>query len=177
MASAKKVRIVRSIAFPKLILKPNFGQSRQRAKGAISKGMMNSRNIIKTSLSEALQRSLKTSVWAWPRSTVRQSGGTAGSPRDIFDTGKLSRSQKVVTNYSGGSLMVNIKYSAPYASIVHYGGTHRPYGDESRPLQLLPARPWIYATVTGTYGITKYDMKSHLETAIKNEWLARFNAY
>ena len=73
--------------------------------------------------------------------------------------------------------MVNIKYSAPYASIVHYGGAHRPYGDESRPLQLLPARPWIYATVTGTYGITKYDMKSHLETAIKNEWLARFNAY
>lgn len=172
-----RTRIHQSINFPKVKLVNKSPQARAKAKGGISKGMMNSRAVIKTSLSEALQRSLRTSVWAWPRSTVRQSGGTAGSPRDIFDTGKLSRSQKVVTNYSGGTLMVNISYSTPYASLVHYGGAHRPYGDESRPLQLLPARPWIYATVTGTYGIEKYDMRSHLESAIKNEWLMRFNPY
>jgi hypothetical protein len=170
-------RISSSIKFPKVKLVYKSPQARAKAKGGISKGMMNSRSIIKTTLSEALQKSMKTSVWAWPRSTIRKSGESAGSPRDIFDTGTLSRSQKIATNYSGGSLMINISYSTPYASLVHYGGAHRPYGDESRPLQLLPARPWIFATVTGTYGIEKYDMKGHLEAAIRDEWLSRFNPY
>jgi hypothetical protein len=170
-----KIKIRESLNFPKIKLKYMTPQARTKAKGGISKGMMNSRTIIKTSLSEALQRSLKASVWSWPNKTHRQNGSIVGTIRDIYDTGKLYRSQKVVSRYSGGVLGFAISYSAPYAYLVHYGGAQRPYGDVTRPLRLLPGRPWVYATVKGTHGIEKYDLNRHLSAAIKQEWLARFN--
>lgn len=170
-------RVSSSINFPQVKLVYKSPQARAKAKGGISKGMMNSRGIIKTTLSESLKKSIKTSVWAWPNKTVRQSGGIVGSPRDIYDTGRLSNSQKLVAKYAGGVLAIQISYSAPYSYIVHYGGAHRPYGDESRPLKLLPARPWISATLRGTHGIEKYDIGQHLSQAIKQEWISRFNDY
>ena len=172
-----KKTIRQSINYPKIKLVYKSPQARAKAKGGISKGMMNSRMIIKTSLSEALQKSIKASVWAWPNKTLRQNGSMVGSPRDIYDTGGLSRSQKLVTKYGGGVLGVNISYSASYAGFVHYGGAMKPYGDKDAPSRLLPGRPWISATLKGTHGIEKYDIKEHLAKAIKKEWLLRFNPY
>ena len=39
---------------------------------------------------------IKSPIWSWPRFTVRSSGRTVGSPRDIVDTGNLLSKQQPV---------------------------------------------------------------------------------
>lgn len=64
-------------------------------------------NQYRDSISQAFRRTaqqsnreikalIKSPVWDWPRETLRRSGLTVRSPRDIVDTGKLLRSQQPV---------------------------------------------------------------------------------
>ena len=41
---------------------------------------------------EEMQNSIRSSIWNWPRYTLRKSGDLVGSPRDIVDLGGLINS-------------------------------------------------------------------------------------
>jgi hypothetical protein len=169
-----KIRINATISFPRVKITYPYGPQKTAAKGAISKGMGNSRTIIKSTLSEALHKALEGSYWNWPNETLRKNGRIVSSPRNIVDTGKLKKSQKVVTSYKGGTLAVAISYSAPYAGIVHYGGYVRPYGNVNARLASYPQRPWVHGVLRGEYGVDKYNMNEHLERAIAAAWAEKF---
>jgi hypothetical protein len=169
-----KIRVNATISFPRVKIKFPYGPQKAAAKGAISKGMSGSRTIIKSTLSEALHKALEGSYWNWPRETLRQNGRVVSTPRNIVDTGKLKKSQKVATSYKGGTLNVGITYSAPYAKLVHYGGYIRPYGNNDARLAAYPQRPWVHGVLRGEYGIDKYNMNEHLEKAIASAWREKF---
>jgi hypothetical protein len=77
--------------------------------------------------SEQCKKEIADPKWSWPRTTERQNGSTAGTTRDIVDTGKLLASQRVKI----ASLAADIDWGVQYSAIVHQGnGT------------TVPARPW-----------------------------------
>lgn len=45
-------------------------------------------------LGDACQVAIRSDRWPWPNSTVREDGSTAGSRRDIVDSGRLANSQR-----------------------------------------------------------------------------------
>jgi phage gpG-like protein len=156
-------------------LKGKTDKQKAAMKKALTLGMQRGLNRIETSLSQALDRAMESSTWTWTsRTTIRQNGSTAGSPRDIVDTGKLKGSKKLKTRFlqSGGS--VAIEYNSPYARLVHFGGVITPYGRKGRALVTLPARPWITATLEGGYGIEKFGADEILNQAIQEAWQAQF---
>ncbi|WGL30498.1 capsid assembly protein [Synechococcus phage S-CRES2] len=99
-------------------------------------------------LSVALYAAMRSSAWSWP----------GGGSRDIFDTGKLAASGKVIAQGSG----VSVSYSAPYASIVHDGGYIFPYGNKKARPVYLPGRPWIASTIYGGGPVPQFDFMASL---------------
>ena len=93
-------------------------------------------------LKKALTGALRASVWNWE-----------GGSRDIYDTGALAASANVTVERG----RVNVKYSAPYASIVHNGGYIHPYGNQSARPVYLPPRPWIDAVLYGGGPVPRFD--------------------
>lgn len=88
-------------------------------------------------LDEVLREAINANVWS-----------TRNGVDDIIDSGKLLNSQSLV--YSGSS--IQIRYSAPYAALIHYGGYIVPYGNVlARPVY-IPPRPWVADVLSGQFG-------------------------
>lgn len=97
-----------------------------------------------------LNEAIEEATWSWPRATQRKNGSyVAPGLRNIVDTGNLKQSLKIATNFGKTQSSLVIKYTAPYAALVHYGGYIRPYGNQNAKAVYLPARPWISNTLMG----------------------------
>lgn len=48
-----------------------------------------------TNFGDTMQQNIQEPIWAWPRTTRRQSGEVVGSPRNIVDLGDLLQSYSV----------------------------------------------------------------------------------
>lgn len=103
---------------------------------------------VQADLKNALDSALKSSAWKW----------RGGGARDIYDTGRLLDSGKVVLD----GTRLSIVYTAPYASIVHDGGYIFPYGNKNRRPIYLPGRPWISSTLYGGGPVPKFDFRASL---------------
>ena len=129
--------------------------------------------IVFPELNSAFQDAIGSPVWQWPRETVRGAtyrrdgtrtpGKVVGSPRNIVDLGTLRDSNYF--NISG--TMGTFRWAVGYATAVHYGANIHPWGDKTRPLVNLPARPWTSA-VLGTIripGIEPYDYRAQYKAS------------
>jgi hypothetical protein len=134
--------------------------------------------IVFPELNSAFQDALGSKVWEWPRTTYR--GGTfrrdgsrtkgrpVGSPRNIVDLGTLRASNSFQIT---GSLCT-FRWAVGYATAVHYGANIHPWGDKTRPLVNLPARPWTGA-VLGTIriaGLEPYDYREQFKASFIQAW-------
>jgi hypothetical protein len=80
------------------------------------------------------QQELRSDKWNWPGETIRSSGVTVGSPRDIVDTGDLINSQQPTRiQQQGDRTVATIEYSSDHAAVVHEG-----WADQT----IYPGRPW-----------------------------------
>ena len=95
-------------------------------------------------IKQALMQALQFDGWAWKDGS-----------RDIFDTGLLAASG-IVTMNNG---VLNVRYSAPYANIIHNGGYIQPYGNPSARPVYLPGRPWIDAVLKGGGPFPPFDFE------------------
>lgn len=100
-----------------------------------------------TEIAKALDEALKAS-WSW----------STGS-RDIYDTGALARSGKVVASDNG----IEVTYSAPYANIVHNGGYIQPYGNPNARPVYMPARPWVSSVLYGEGPYPQFDFDGFMK--------------
>ena len=57
----------------------------------------------------------------------------------LVDTGALRDSLIVARTPSG----LEIRYTAPYAGLLHEGGYIQPYGNQNAEKVFIPGRPWI----------------------------------
>lgn len=106
-------------------------------------------------LKDTLDKAILSNVWP----TI---AGTA----DIYDTGKLLQSGKVLVSGNG----ITIIYDAPYAALVHYGGYVVPYGNASAEKVYLPPRPWVEAVLNGGGPVPKFDFVSLYKEEIEREF-------
>ena len=88
--------------------------------------------------------------------------------------GSYCDSKKLKVGYLQTKTTVEIKYTAPYANLVHFGGMVRPYGATGRTLKPLPPRPWISAVLNGGWGIEKLDVDSIINEALLEAWNEAF---
>ena len=95
-------------------------------------------------IKQALMQALQFDGWAWKEGS-----------RDIFDTGLLAASASVTMNNG----VLNVRYSAPYANIIHNGGYIQPYGNPSARPVYLPGRPWIDAVLSGGGPFPPFDFE------------------
>ena len=134
--------------------------------------------IVFPELNSAFQDALGSKVWPWPRTTMR--GGTfrrdgsrtpgrpVGSPRNIVDLGTLRASNSFQIT---GSLCT-FRWAVGYATAVHFGANIHPFGDRTKPLVNLPARPWTDA-VLGTIkipGLEPYDYREQYRASFIQAW-------
>lgn len=127
--------------------------------------------IVMGELFAAFQQSFTAPVWQWTDTiTPRGGGGTAGSPRNIIDTGNLRQtgSWQMIGPYQG-----KFTWSANYATAVHEGAFIFPWGNRNAQRVQLPPRPWTRAVLGQEQvgGIKPYDMGERLTKV----WLAKFN--
>jgi hypothetical protein len=147
----------------------------KKMKAAITKGTQRGMARIETSLAKALDKAMTDSTWGWSdKTTIRSNGQAVKSPRNIVDTGFLRDSKTLKVTYLQTKSSLEIKYKAPYANLVHWGGLIRPYGKAGRTLVELPRRPWIEATLNGGYGIEKFDADSIINEALQEAWTEAF---
>jgi len=154
-------------------IKAPDGQSKKdasAAKGVMNKGLLEASSQVETELKPLLNTAMSASVWDWPRDTVRTNGSVAGTMRDINDTGRLKDSLNLTTKFMQTKVQTRIKYSAPHANIVYYGGVIQPYGNITANPVLVPGRPWVEAVMNGTHGIPKYDILKVYSDKITQLW-------
>ena len=160
---------------PKPDLKGQDKKVAAKMKAAITKGVQRGMARVETSLSKALDDAMMASSWEWSSIvTTRVNGQTVGSPRNIVDTGFLRDSKKLKISYLQTKTTVEVKYTAPYANLVHFGGMIRPYGAKGRTLKPIQPRPWITAVLNGGWGIEKLDVDSIINEALQEAWSAAF---
>jgi hypothetical protein len=100
---------------------------------------------IATDLKQALDDALRSGVWP-----------TRTGAADIYETGELLASGRVVINESG----LTIAYDAPYAALVHFGGYIHPYGNTSARVY-LPPRPWVQSVLSGGGPVAQFDFQQY----------------
>lgn len=159
---------------PKIDMKGKTDKMKAATKKALVRGMTKGAGYVSRDLKEALNASMASSTWAWPRITQRQNGTEAGTTRDIIDVGTLAKSLKIVEKNSQTKTDLTIQYNAPYAALVHYGGAVLPYGNKNAATVVIPARPWIEATLLGTHGMTKFDIDTRFQQGISEAWKEQF---
>lgn len=129
--------------------------------------------VVFPELNSAFQDALGSKVWPWPRVTMRGAtyrrdgtrtpGRAVGSPRNIVDLGTLRASN----SFQVTGTLATFRWAVGYATAVHYGANIHPFGDRSKPLVNLPARPWTSA-VLGTIriaGIEPYDYQEQFRSS------------
>lgn len=109
---------------------------------------------IAVDLKGALDDALRSDVW-----------NTASGTSDIYDTGELLASGKVLVSENG----ISITYDAPYAALVHYGGYINAYGNQSAKVY-LPPRPWIESVLNGGGAVSQFDFTSYYREEIEAEF-------
>ena len=60
----------------------------------ISRNFQDSFEVAADALANACQDAIRDNRWPWPRTTLRDDGTIAGSPRDIVDSGRFANSQR-----------------------------------------------------------------------------------
>lgn len=152
-------------------LTPNIAVRSGRAADAAARAVF-------PELNSAFQDALGTKAWTWPRETFRSGsfrrdgsrtqGIRVGSPRNIVDLGTLRASNSFQVS---GSLCT-FRWAVGYATAVHYGANIHPWGDKSRPLVNLPARPWTDAVLgrVRVQGIEPYDYQQAFKAQFISNW-------
>lgn len=159
---------------PKVDLKGQTPKMRAAINKAITRGMQKATTYVSSGLKTALDGAMSSTTWSWPRETFRQNGDIAGTSRDIVDTGKLKNSLELKEAYGQTKSSITIKYGAPYAALMHYGGAIQPYGNKNANTVLIPGRPWITGVVKGENGFKKYDMVSDMQRGFEEVWTKQF---
>ncbi len=99
---------------------------------------------IEKQISYWLDEAMQEVTWQWPRPTARASGEMVpAGTRNIFDTGTLMRSKKLKTQFSVTQANITVRYSEPYAALVHWGGYVLNYGDPTKGQTYMKPRPWV----------------------------------
>jgi hypothetical protein len=159
---------------PKIDMKNNTPKMRKAMNAALVEGTIKAAAYVQRDLKVALDSAMNSSVWSWGGTTLRQNGSTAGTARDIVDTGKLRNSLLLKEKNLKTKTTISIQYRTPYAALVHYGGVVQPYGNRNANSVLIPARPWIEATLKGTHGIQKFSMTKPMNDGFNEVWSRRF---
>lgn len=159
-----------SFNVPKVSVKEQDKKARAAAAKAIQQGLLQGSAEVESGLKTALNEALQSSIWSWPRTTLRKNGQTAGTSRDIIDTGQLRGSLSIKTSFLQTKVNTKITYSAPYAALVHYGGMVQPYGNRNAASVLIPARPWVDAVLKGEGSIPVYNYREVYSSAIEKVW-------
>ena len=147
-----------SFALPKVNVDTKANKKeRVAAKTKLVKAHQAGIKAVEDKLGIALDNAVKSRTWAW----------RDGGMRDIVDTGKLLRSRNLKVQYLQTKAVIGIQYTAPYATLMHYGGAIQPYGNRNAATVLIPARPWIEAIFEGSYGMRKFDLAKPYDTAFK----------
>ena len=171
MASQKGYVIKAVAKTPKIKIEADTKKGRQEAVAALVSGVHKAAIKIESFLPPLLNKAMESDVWSWPRQTLRKNGSTAGLSRDIVDTGRLRDSLSVDVKFMKTQTNFMIKYSAPYAAIVHEGGYVAPYGRTDLPTRSIPARPWITAAIEGGYpGIQALNIEAEMMISIREAW-------
>ena len=161
------------ILAPEFEAKADDKKYNKAARAAIAAGMVKASGYVQRSLGTALDEAMTANTWSWPRDTLRKSGELAGSSRDIVDMGRLYGSQQIKEKFLQSKVVFSIIYNTPYAALVHYGGAIQPYGNPKAATVTVPGRPWITATLQGTHGIEKYDLRTPMQQGFVEEWKRR----
>lgn len=162
------------VRVPRPTVKLEDKKANQKAQRAVNQGMIKSSSYIKTTLSKAVESSLKSSSWGWPHETKRKNGSTAGVMRDIVDTGELLKKHYYHEVFLQTQTKIEVEVRSPYAMIVHNGGVIQPYGDPNLPAFVYPARPWVKAAMLGTHGRPKPDFQADISRAFAEAWKKAF---
>jgi len=159
---------------PKIDMKNNTPKMRKAMNAALVEGTIKASAYVQRDLKVALDAAMNSSTWTWGGITLRKNGSTAGTSRDIVDTAKLRNSLLIKEKNLKTKTTLTIQYRTPYAALVHYGGVVRPYGNKNANTVLIPARPWIEATLKGTNGIPKFNMSKPMNDGFNEVWSRRF---
>ena len=159
---------------PKIETKDNTPKMRRAMNSAIVEGTIKASAYVQRDLRIALNKSMDSSLWKWPGNTLRANGSTAGTSRNIVDTGKLRNSLVIGEKHLKTKTVLQIKYNSPYAALVHYGGAVLPYGNRNANTVLIPARPWVHDTLQGGNGIQKFSMSKPMNDGFNEVWTRRF---
>ena len=170
-----------SIKAPQITLKElHVGKNKKKMRNAIARGIEQGAQNAQVTLRAALNKSMSKVVWGPfnPKYDYISAGGnlrTAGTLRSLIDTGALKDTLMFKSKVQPTRATVQIIYTSPYAKITHYGGLIRPYGNQfARPV-VLPARPWVSATLRGGYpGVDQYNWRWPFRKAIKTSWNQTF---
>lgn len=83
-------------------------------------------------LSTQFQKEIRDEQWSWPGNTQRKNGSTAGTTRDIVDTGNFAGSQRYRTRQLKSGVRFDYGWYVDYAGYIR-NGTSSSY----------PGRDWI----------------------------------
>ena len=148
---------------PKVETKNDSPKMRRAIKSAIVEGTIKASAYVQRDLKIALDNAMTASIWAWD-----------GGSRDIIDTGRLKGALVLQEKHMQTKTTLTIKYNTPYAAFVHYGGAMQPYGNRNANTVLIPARPWVEATLRGGYGLTKFNMSIPMNAGFNEVWARKF---
>jgi phage gpG-like protein len=116
----------------------------------LNKAVKTANQLIANRLAAALDEAMESSAW--------------GTGKDIIDTGQLKKSLVITATASG----VIVRYTAPYAAIVHYGGYILPYGNPKLDKVYIPGRPWVSSVMKGGGPVPVFDFESVYREAIQS---------
>jgi len=151
-----------TIEMPKVEGKVETKKMQAAIRTALSKGQQKGAAYVEKSLRKALDGAV---VKTWPY---------GGESRDIVESGRLRSSLQIKTQFLQTKTTFKIVYAVPYAGIIHYGGMIKPYGNQNAADVVIPGRPWVTATLQGTDGMQKFDMKTPFDKGISEAWKAQF---
>ena len=133
----------------------------------------------------AFQASFDGKAWDWPRSLPtrnlngdtlkeraasyrRGEGITPPNPRNIVDGGNLRQTDSW---WMSGPYEATFKWSAEYATLIHEGGSIKPWGNDNAQRVIIPARPWTRAVLgqENVSGIRVYNVGDRLRSV----WLGK----
>jgi len=159
---------------PKIDMKDNTAKMKKAMNSAIVEGTIKASAYVQRDLRVALDKAVSSDTWAWPGTTIRGNGSTAGTARNIIDSGRLKKSLVISEKHLKTKTVLQIKYNTPYAALVHYGGVVLPYGNKNANTVIVPARPWVQSTLTGGNGMQKFDMSGPMNAGFNEVWTRRF---
>ena len=140
--SEKIFSISKAVKMPKVTIKPPK-EAAKKFKAAFVKSFQSSAFKTERQIGYWLDDAMENPTWNWQGgTTIRKDGSSASSPRNIVDTGKLKSSKKLTTKFGSTQVRYEVKYTADYAGIIHWGGYITPYG-RGGTTTYLPGRPWI----------------------------------